>query len=78
MRAVATAAVRTLAAGSPAPAIEIALRIDIGRDDGSQEHLVQIWAAEDPVAASRWIDSQPAGAPDTRLLRARIELVRAR
>jgi hypothetical protein len=59
MRAVATAAVRTLAAGSPAPAIEIALRIDIGRDDGSLEHLVQIWAAEDPVAASRWIDSQP-------------------
>lgn len=73
----ATIAMRTLAASSPAEAIAVADQFGVGRDDGSLEHLVQIWATEDPEAASRWIATQPADDPRTRQLRTRIEQVRA-
>ena len=73
----ATVAVRTLAAGSPAEAIAVADQFGIGRDDGSLEHIVQIWATADPEAATRWIDSQPPDDPRTKQLRARIDQVRA-
>lgn len=76
-KAGATTAVRTLAASSPAQAIEVADRFGLGRDDGSLEHLVQIWATENPDEAARWIDSQPPNDPRTVQLRARIEQVRA-
>jgi len=73
----ATVAVRTLAAGSPAEAIAVADQFGIGRDDGSLEHIVQIWATEDPEAATRWIESQPPDDPRTQQLRAQIERVQA-
>lgn len=72
----ATVAMRTLAATSPADAIEVADRFGIGRNDGTLEHLVQIWATEKPDEAMRWIDSQSPGDPRTAQLRARIEQVR--
>jgi len=73
----ARVAVGALAADSPGQAIEVADVFNVGRDDGSLEHIVQIWAEEDLDGATRWLDSQPAG-PHTEQLRARIEQVRAR
>ena len=75
--ACATLAMRTLAASAPAEAIEVADQFGIGRDDGTLEHIVQIWATEKPDEAMRWIDSQPPADPRTAQLRARIDLVRA-
>jgi hypothetical protein len=71
----ATLATRTLAARSPAEAIAVADEFGIGRDDGTLEHLVQIWATENPQEATRWIESQPVDDPRARQLRARIEQV---
>lgn len=76
-RASATIAMRTLAASDPAQAIDVADRFDVGRDDGSLEHIVQIWATENPDAAMRWIDRQDPNDPRTVQLKARIEQVRA-
>jgi len=76
-RSAATTAVRSLAAGSPAQAIELADRFGVGRDDGSLEHLVQIWATADPAAARSWVASRPPDDPRTAQLRARIETVLA-
>jgi hypothetical protein len=70
-------AMRTLAATAPAEAIEVADEFGIGRNDGSLEHLVQIWATEKPHEAMRWLEAQPAGDPRTLQLRARIESVAA-
>ena len=75
-QASARVAVQSLAATSPGEAIDVADQFGIGRDDGSLEHLVQIWAEDDLDAATRWLESQPAG-PRTEQLRARIEQVRA-
>lgn len=76
-KASAAIAMRALAASSPALAIEVADQFGVGRDDGSLEHLVQIWATEKPDEAMRWIEGQPADDPRTAQLRARIEQVRA-
>ena len=76
-RASATIAMRTLAASDPAQAIDVADRFGAGRDDGSLEHIVQIWATENPDAAMRWIDRRPPGDARTAQLKARIEQVRA-
>jgi len=73
----ATIAMRTLAAGDPAQAIQVADQFGVGRDDGSLEYIVQIWATEDAGAAMRWIDRQPPNDPRTIQLKARIEQVRA-
>jgi hypothetical protein len=51
----ATIAMRTLAAIDPAQAIAVADQFGVGRDDGSLEHMVQIWAMDKPDAAMRWI-----------------------
>jgi hypothetical protein len=48
------AAVRTLAASSPPEAIRVADELNIGRDDGSVDHILQLWAASEPDAARRW------------------------
>jgi hypothetical protein len=74
-KASAVTAMRTLAASSPAEAIAVADKFGVGRDDGSLEHLVQIWAAENPDEALRWLATQPEG-PQTEQLRARIEQAR--
>jgi len=72
----ANTAVAVIASRDPAGAIELADELGVGRDDGSLEHLVQIWAIEDPEAAWRWIETQPDG-PRTEQLRARIKQARA-
>jgi len=74
-REAASAAVASLAASAPGEAIHVADEFGIGRDDGYQEHLLQIWAEADIDAATRWIENQPAGA-QTERLRARLEQVR--
>jgi len=48
-------AVRALAAHSHAQALELADEFGVGRDDGTRAYLLQIWAAEDPEAARRWL-----------------------
>jgi len=75
--ATATIATRTLAATNPAQAIAVADQFGVGRDDGSLEHMVQIWATEKPDEAMRWIEAQPPG-ERTAQLRARIEQVISR
>ena len=67
----ARVAVRALAAVSPAQAIDVADRLDVGRDDGSVEHILQIWAMESPREARRWLENQPDSAR-TAPLRARL------
>ncbi|HET9475227.1 MAG TPA: hypothetical protein VFO82_15110 [Steroidobacteraceae bacterium] len=74
-RNAAQTAVSSLAAIDPGQAIYVADQFGIGDDDGYVEHLVQIWAEEDFDAATRWLDSQPAG-PRTDRLRERIQHVR--
>jgi hypothetical protein len=71
----ATIAVRTLAASAPAQAISVADQFGIGRNDGSLEHMVQIWATGNLDEATRWIETQPEDAR-TAQLRARIDRVR--
>jgi hypothetical protein len=44
-------AVRSLAASSPPEAIRVADELQIGRDDGSVDHILQIWAASNPNVA---------------------------
>jgi hypothetical protein len=75
-QASARVAVQALAATAPDQAIAVADQFGIGRDDGSLEHLVQVWAEDDLEQATRWLESQPAG-PRTEQMRARIEQVRA-
>ena len=74
-KASATIAMRTLAAIEPAQAIALAGQFDIGRDDGSLEHIVQIWATENFEECAKWLGTQPDNA-QTAQLRARVEQVR--
>jgi len=76
-RAAALTAMRTLAASSPERAIAIADRFGVGRDDGSLEHLAQIWAEQDIEAAQRWAEGQ-AGDSGNAPLRERIAQVAGR
>jgi hypothetical protein len=73
-KASATVAMRTLAAIEPAQAVSVADQFGVGRDDGSLEHIVQIWATENFDEAMRWLETQPDNA-QTAPLRARIEQV---
>lgn len=70
-------AMRTLAAIDPAQAVAVANEFNVGRDDGSLEHIVQIWATEKPEECLRWLESQPEN-PQTAQLRARVEPLLAR
>ena len=74
-RSAANTAVAAIAARDPAGAIELADKLEVGRDDGALEHLVQRWATEDPEAAWRWIETQP-DSPRTEQLRVRIKQAR--
>jgi len=71
----ATIAMRTLAAIDPAQAVAVADQFGIGRDDGSLEHIVQIWASENFEECTKWLETQPENA-QTAQLRARIDQVR--
>ena len=75
-RAAATQAMHALAARSPAQAIATADHFGVGRDDGSLEYIVQVWAETDLAAARRWMASQPPSARNASL-RGRIEQVAA-
>ncbi len=76
-KAAATTAMRGIAAADPAQAVIVADELGVGRDDGSLEHIVQIWAQTDRDAALRWLATQPAGDARTAQLRVRIEMARA-
>jgi hypothetical protein len=71
----ATIAMRTLAAIEPAQAVAVADQFGIGRDDGSLEYIVQIWATENFDECTKWLETQPDNA-QTSQLRARVEQVR--
>jgi hypothetical protein len=71
-KSAATIAMRTLAAIEPAQAIAVADQFGVGRDDGSLEHIVQIWAAENFEECANWLETQPNNAW-TAQLRTRIE-----
>jgi hypothetical protein len=71
----AIVAMRTLAAIEPAQAVAVADEFEVGRDDGSLEHIVQMWATENFDECARWLETQPDNAR-TAQLRARIEQVR--
>jgi hypothetical protein len=58
-KASALTALTTIAPVNPLQAIGIALEFDVGLRDGEIERLVQRWAADDPVAAKRWMETQP-------------------
>jgi hypothetical protein len=75
-RSAAIASMHALAARSPEQAIAAADRFGVGRDDGSLEHIVQIWAETDPAAALSWAKRQSTDARNASL-RARIEQVAA-
>ncbi|HTL67013.1 MAG TPA: hypothetical protein VL200_05080 [Lacunisphaera sp.] len=72
VRAMAAELGRTDSAG----AIELSQYFGVGYEDGSLEHLVQLWTEESPRDAVAWITSRPAG-PERDLLLARIAWVRA-
>jgi hypothetical protein len=75
-KASATIAMRALAAINPAQAVALADEFDVGREDGSLEYIVQIWATEDFDGCARWLATQPDNA-QTAQLRVRVEQVRA-
>ncbi|MFZ5495052.1 MAG: hypothetical protein ACOZE5_06910 [Verrucomicrobiota bacterium] len=72
----ATASTVQVATDDPAGALDLAQVLRVGLDDGSFEHLAQIWTEEHPRAAVDWTLAQPAGPLRDRLL-ARIAWVRA-
>jgi hypothetical protein len=74
-KSVATEMTSQLAASDPAAAIEVAQQFDIGHDDGTLEHLTQIWAEEHPEDALSFVQAQPPGPVRDRLL-ARIAVVK--
>ncbi len=59
-----------------AGAVDLALVLGIGLQDGSLEHRVQIWTEEKPDEAVAWALGKPSG-PDRDRLLARIAQVRA-
>lgn len=76
-RAAATVVMRALAAQSPEQAIIAADRFGVGRDDGSLEYIVQIWAETDLESARQWAQRQ-VDDPRNASLRARVAQVAAR
>jgi hypothetical protein len=60
----------------PAGALTAAQLFQVGVDDGSQEHIAQIWTEASPVEAVDWITNRPASAQRDRLI-SRMAYVRA-
>ncbi len=58
-KASALTALNTVAPVDPLQAIALALEFDVGLRDGTLDRLVQHWAADDPAAARRWLETQP-------------------
>ena len=72
----ALAATAQVAQDDPAGALELAQLLHTGLDDGSLEHLAQIWTEENPREAVDWIVHRPSDGLRDRLL-ARIAWTRA-
>ena len=70
------ASTRQVARTDPAGALELALALRVGLDDGSFERMAQLWAEEHPADAVNWAVNQPRGPVRDRLL-ARVAHVRA-
>lgn len=70
------ASTKQVARSDPAGALELALALRAGLDDGSLERMAQLWAEEHPADAVSWAVGQPGGPMRDRLL-ARIAYVRA-
>ncbi len=75
-RNAAESAVAQVAQNDPAGAVEVSQLFQIGTDDGSLKHLVQLWTEESPHEAVEWILSRSAGSQRDQLL-SRIVFVRA-
>lgn len=76
-RNLASAASTTQVARSdPAGALDLALALRVGLDDGSFERMAQLWTEEHPADAVKWAINQPRGPVRDRLL-ARVAHVRA-
>jgi hypothetical protein len=71
-----TEIVSQVAQADPGHAIEVADLFGIGRNDGTVEHIAQLWAAENLKASLHWVEAQPPGAGRDQLL-ARIIAVQA-
>jgi len=69
-------AVSHVAPSDPAAAIEISDSFNIGRDDGTLEHITQIWAEDHLEDALKWAKAQPSDSRRDQLL-ARIAAVEA-
>ena len=65
-----------VAQADPAGALDLSQVLRVGLEDGSFEHLAQLWTEEEPAAAVDWVLAQPTGPLRDRLL-ARIAWVRA-
>jgi hypothetical protein len=72
----ATEIVSQIAQADPARAVETSDRFGIGRNDGTVEHIVQLWANENLRAALDWAEAQPASAQRDQVL-ARITSVQS-
>ena len=72
----ATEIVSEVAQADPAHAIEVSDLFGIGRNDGTVEHIAQLWAVENLKASLDWVEAQPPGAPRDQLL-ARVIAVQA-
>lgn len=70
------ASTQQVARTDPAGALDLALALRVGLDDGSFERMAQLWAEEHPTDAVNWAINQPRGAVRDRLL-ARVAHVRA-
>jgi len=75
-QAAAGALVAQIAQLDPAGALTAAQLFQAGLDDGSQEHIAQIWTEASPKEAVDWIVNRPASLQRDRLL-TRIAHVRA-
>ncbi len=45
----------------PGHAIQVSDALGVGRNDGTVEHIAQLWAVQDLQAALDWTEAQPAG-----------------
>jgi hypothetical protein len=76
-RAIVVAEVTShVAQADPARAIGISDQFGIGRKDGTVEHIVQLWAAENLQESLNWAENQPQG-PRRDQLVARIATMQA-
>lgn len=59
--AAATEIISQVGQTNPGHAIEVSDVLGIGRNDGTVEHIAQLWAIQDLQAALDWTAAQPAG-----------------